>query len=1434
MPIHPYFVRTLVQPSAIIQAVSCAFCSPLPARDLVVLRSGLLEVYIVNGSDASTRLTLHASHTLSGVVTGLGRLTPPESDRELIVAIGDKRVHILKFDATLNAVLIVETVSLPSPVTTRLIGPADGSFLLICTGSHIYALLAAEPGNSREVLGVPQIHQLLDWDVCGSDGQGYILALLWLNTLHETHFRQYQLVLDSADKGLIRLRPAQQSFLLPSPFTLLRCFSDTSFVVAGPQTCFLATTKMKEPVIVQHPWLCPMTLSTRCHAATGSTPRLLLHDASGLLLEIVPAADPKREKELKISIRFWRSVSPATHICSLTPNVYFFSSYGNPSVLVYLNWEDAEKVDLSPEQAQHVRVVASMPLQTACPQILGSITHRGPVVDSTFVAANRLLMLQYDTVRTEASTPHAYNRMRCALEFTSDTGHMPELVMQTRQYLYGNAPSFGVGRQYGCQGDGPGSADIGTLVSDAYWRLPYSRAVLGFQGQHDVTDHPSAPIIYTVSGCGSQGYLNAYQQQASFTVIDSLLLPGVHDLEQLNENLFLLRIHDRVEKRYGTALLHATMEGEAPRLTLLPPTEEVDLFHSSVYSICGTADGILTERAFLLVVGRREVTVLHEETLQPAFPALTLEDLMASSLPGRVVSYPKGYIRDLAITGSAVSEDGARIVLIISNDCLVTCRYDVPFGSLVVSAYRRPVVHLSLLRPGFEFSTHPYGVAVSNTGCVAVAFFGLCYVFLLSWDLSSLIEYATSAVFEVSQTLPADTDAGHGYTGNTLLSLLSGGSVLPTDDLSALVALRYRDVPYADLPGDALPPRMALCPYLYDAALSLSPPKSLLFLSPTCLLMTTRSGYIHVYTIGTATLDGKEHFICDAAVMHEFVRGETVVAATLLSESANGELEAYLRSDTRAAILRVKLNSCVDNYVNSHSTGSAQLQVKSSTIRPNVTVVDCAKQYLKVVRLRDSYLSYDSVKNQLLILRKHAADLVCSSMPIMGLPRRVTHCAFLNLVCVAATGLNTEAPARPTSRYTYSNISRAFEPIDVVEDYEAPPPNGSVMHTGLLFYRLQGYQMEQLFMHPLPEDASIASLLYVALDPTRPPFLVVGYNVPSNGSCDVENAYVDVIDIQMAYEPEVVYSTTTVCSHRFPGTSIFDLAPYCGHRLAVSLGHALIILSLIPQAELVRQGWTTEDLCGSYPDLSGEGVIDRGYRFSCVYGYTGSSLLLRISAAHRQIALLDLVKGVSLLDDSSRVQQTLLDLPRLSVVGQHLRHMAPSCIYHSGPNGPLLVGDRYGSIHLLEYQEERGLVTLATHYVGEQVASFSPIILPARRIGRDTTLNDSCSVDVPVIDNHVPVIFTTIGGRIGILGRLSIPVAETLRMLELAMGRSQCVYQSHDLLDMDFLAGYRELPPAERVGLAAEVSLNRYAPLTPELIDEVLEALLEMTCLIAS
>lgn len=1428
MPNRPYFVKTLVQPSAIIQATPCAFCSPLPARNLVILRSGLLEVYTINGSDASTRLLLHASHTLSGVVTGLGRLKPSGSDRELIVAISDKQAHILRFDLTLSAVLIVETISLPNPVTARLIGPSDGSFLLVSAGTHLYALVATEPGNAREVLGVPQIHQLLDWDVCGSDSLGYTLALLWLNTLHETHFRQYQVVLDSTDKGLVRLRPTQQSFLLPSPFTLLRCFSETSFVVAGPQTCFLATTKMKEPTIVQHPWLCPMTLSTHFPTVQGTTPRLLLQDASGLLLEIVPAADPKREKELKISLRFWRSVSPATHICALSQHVYFFSSYGNPSVLVYLNWEDAEKVDLSSEQAQLIRAVASTPLQTACPQILGSITHRGPVVDSTFVAANHLLMLQYNTVRTETSTPDVYNRLRCALEFTTDTAQMPELVMQSRQYLYGNSTSFGVGRQYGYQSEGPSSADLGALIMDAYWRLPYSRAVLGFKGRRDVADHPSAPIVYTISGCGSQGYLNAYQRQASFTAIDSLTLPGVQALEQLNEDLFLLRVYDKAEKRYGTALLRATVIEDTPRLSLLPPAEEVDLFHSSIYSIAGTADGVPTERAFLLVVGRREVIVLHEETLLPAFPLLTLEDLMARSLPGQVASYPRGYIRDLAITGSAVSEDGSRIVLILSNDNLVTCRYDVPFGTLVISAYRRPVVHSSLLRSGFEFSTHPYSIAVSNAGCIAVAFFGLCYIFLLSWELGSLIEYATPAIFELPQVLPADTEAGHGYTGNTLISLLSGGSVLPTDDLSALVALRYRDVPYVDLPGDALPPRMALCPYLYDAALSLSPPKSLLFLSPTCLLMTTRSGYVHVYTIGKATLDGKEHFICDAAVMHEFAHGETVLATTLLTGSLTGELEAYLRSDTRAAILRVKLNSCLDSYVESRST---PLQVKSVTIRPNVSIVDCAKQYLNVVRLRDSYLSYDSVKSQLLVLQKHAADLVCSSMAIMGLPRRVTHCAFLNLICVAATGLNIEVPARPTSRYTYSNISRAFEPIDIVEEYEAPPPNGSIMHTGLLFYRLQGSQIEQLFMHPLPEDASIAGLLYAALDPTRPPFLIVGYNVPSNGSCDVEDAYVEVIDIQTSYEPEVVYSTTTVCLHRFPNMSIFDLAPYYGHRLAISLGHALVVLALIPQAEVIRQGWTTEDLHGSYQDLSGEGVIDRGYRFSCVYGYTGSSLLLKVSAAHRQIALLDLVKGVSLLDDSSKAQQTLLDLPRLSVIGQHLRHMAPSCIYHSGPNGPIFVGDRYGSVHLLEYQEERGLVTLATHYVGEQVASFHPIILPARHIGKKTTLNDAFSIDVPLMDGLIPIIFTTIGGRIGILGRVSIPVAETLRMLELAMGKHQSVYQAHGLIDMDFISEYRRLPSTERVGLAAEVSLNRYAPLTPEVIDEIIEALLEMMSL---
>ncbi|EFO61051.1 Hypothetical protein GLP15_2936 [Giardia lamblia P15] len=410
----------------------------------------------------------------------------------------------------------------------------------------------------------------------------------------------------------------------------------------------------------------------------------------------------------------------------------------------------------------------------------------------------------------------------------------------------------------------------------------------------------------------------------------------------------------------------------------------------------------------------------------------------------------------------------------------------------------------------------------------------------------------------------------------------------------------------------------------------------------------------------------------------------------------------------------------------------------------------------------------------------------------------------------------------PVEHYSYSNITRTFD-ILTTESPRCPAPTGTIPEALMLqtSYAALGfftYNLHSVFTVQLPDNAIISGLQYIPLRSDRLPFIVVSYNLPSAEQADAEDGFVAVYNMKISYSPKEEYTVELVANFLFSNNTVCDIAPYTNHRIAVSLRTAVIILALVTDKDLAQEDIMRDAHGLHFGQSIGKPFTSTEYQLLEVYGCTGPALLLKLGTAYSQVTILDMLKGVTLMSDGLRATHAALEQPRLVIQSQLLQRMIPACIYQMGIDGPILVGDRAGYIHIIKLHSPQGLKTIASHYVGEQVVCFSPAPGHKRESSADATCRSHAS-DRQLIEPYPPVLYATIGGQIGVIIKVTEQCSTMLCLAENAMqqkGRSRRAPDA--LIDLCALERYRHLDDDEKQLVVASLLSAKFDGLTTDVL----------------
>lgn len=410
----------------------------------------------------------------------------------------------------------------------------------------------------------------------------------------------------------------------------------------------------------------------------------------------------------------------------------------------------------------------------------------------------------------------------------------------------------------------------------------------------------------------------------------------------------------------------------------------------------------------------------------------------------------------------------------------------------------------------------------------------------------------------------------------------------------------------------------------------------------------------------------------------------------------------------------------------------------------------------------------------------------------------------------------------PVEHYSYSNVTRTFDVLATGNPgYPAPTSTipEALMHqnsyAALGFFT---YNLRPVFTVQLPDNAVISGLQYMPLRSDRLPFIVVSYNLPSAEQADAEDGFVAVYSMKISYSPKEEYAVELVANFLFSNNTVCDIAPYTNHRVAVSLRTAVIILALVTDKDLAQEDVTRDTHGLHFGQSIGKPFMSTEYQLLEVYGCTGPALLLKLGTAYSQVTILDMLKGVTLMSDGLRTAHTTLEQPRLVIQSQLLQRMIPACIYQIGVDGPILVGDRAGYIHIIKLHSSQGLKTVASHYVGEQVVCFGPA--PGhRRESSAVATSRSHASGRQLIEPYPPILYATIGGQIGVIIKVTKQCSAMLCLAESAMQQKGRARRDPDaLIDLDTLERYRHLDEDEKQLVVAGLLSAKFDGLTADIL----------------
>ncbi|EES99403.1 Hypothetical protein GL50581_4630 [Giardia duodenalis ATCC 50581] len=1612
-----YAHNVLVQPSAILQATYCSFTNDGEPENLVLLRSGLLEVYLIEGAAQSTRLEFRTSYQLPPYIRKVSRLLDTQTHRDLIVVSSETELLFLDYDTVLRKIFIKNRRKIDFPGRIQLLESPDQRFIVCWSSAGILSLYSAAEGASCTILrGLPAIHELVDVSITTSTDTAtltdlglstttFLFAVLWADSAHDMYIQMFALTDPSASQASM-LKEITRKIPIPSQYCFVRPFGRGDFIVVGPSSLFVLSAKTIDVTPTLHPCASPTSLSNPYTLATSLPKSLFLHDRSGLLLEILFIDDLKRSasQALPLVMRYWGIVSSSLHSVLIRSDVLFLCSYSGPSLLLYVDWNkckhfsfslkdtlgvsdsvaavrrSADREDhcetasevfpddsvgighkpeaLEPRTFQYLSssiLANNSQLKCATPLILAQITHKGPIVDICYIPIRTTGLFEHNYIRLE--TPLLSSS---ELSLNKSTGHFSRLLASslghfdngTRRARQQNSFSPFSGQctlQFNASTDDTSIANLDDLMQWAFQQTRYSKVIRAKTQAYGALLSPALfsteSAICTISGSDHSGSINLYQRKFSHKFSTPIHLPGVLSISRFSSNTLLLRICNQDCKKFGSVILQYWYDNEFTMKLLSGLSLPIDLYNFESYPICAYSNSHefqgTTSSNFVLMRSPSSLSVIELDTdadrVLTVIYSTTIKDFLFGSLScsteeevSTFKQLPQTYFSTVNITALAVSPNGYNIVIALSNGAIITSRFILKDHTLEAIRYKRFSVSDAFLPHNSQVTFNIYSIAVSDEGCVSVCCLGVPYVFLLDMDLRHILDHPSGDFLYIPPCNGYSSSDHVDHSGteesirgaqedNTLSNILAGSSIQAIDDIALLVQLNPTDKHNYVTESECGDIRFAACPYSHNAALKLSTPTELKFVGPSCLVMLSLDGTVHIYAIGKACIGKQVYFICDRMYNYKFSYGETVYLSILKqAESLKDAIyqenaELYLSSKSRNAIMYISLSQqsnvslglkphspsrAVNKAHEPNSAGNA-LSFVSEKMNIFIKIFTCVDKFSAILPLSqvksipphnkpfnraqlighhneqkcnlhcpwsNSYIVYNIDKQSLSLAQRIPSAITCSSTLLPGLPRRLAHIAYYGMLCVGfhslrplSSGKEAKDPATraeinktssvvnlktgdiaegadelsipafqesPVEHYSYSNVTRTFDMLTA--NYPKCPismgtiPEALVSQSSYAALRFFTYNLHSTFTVPLPDNAIISGLQYIPLRSDKLPFIVVSYNLPSTEQVDAEDGFVAVYNIKTLYSPKEEYTLELVANFLFSNNTVCDIAPYTNHRIAVSLRTAAVILALITEKDLAKED-ISKDTSGLYFGQSmGKPFMSTEYQLLEVYSCTGPALLLKLGTAYSQMTLLDMLKGVTLMNDGLGLACTALDQPRLVIQSQLLQRMIPACIYQTGIDGPILVGDRAGYIHIIKLHSSHGLKTIVSHYVGEQVVCFSPA--PGCRGESATIAASKAHASEPqLVEPYPPILYATIGGQIGVIIKVTEQCSTLLRLVENVMQQKGQAHRDSDaLIDLCALERYKCLDEDEKQLIVASLLSAKFDGLTTDVLAETI------------
>lgn len=767
-------------------------------------------------------------------------------------------------------------------------------------------------------------------------------------------------------------------------------------------------------------------------------------------------------------------------------------------------------------------------------------------------------------------------------------------------------------------------------------------------------------------------------------------------------------------------------------------------------------------------------------------------------------------------------------------------------------------------------------LAISDDGCVAIAFDGVPYICLFDQCLNTILDALGSAHFRdngVSTQHYTDKNGSDELLDYVFADLFSGKRVGPSDDPFTLALLRNDSL--NGILGDncaigEYATILAACPYSHEEALVSYSPYSLCFVGTSNnLLMTTRQGSLHVYEVFKCSTPMKEYYLC-AGLMATKLSRYSIRATPTLNSSIYLQCHAHEYHE--------KPSSSVDNNTFLLDVKNSCAKKLQYTLRPvmNGPMIACpvpqesclllytyssmlsVATSLATERVYYDCLRLNGLPRRLVHLPEHSAFIVAvsniddSSSP--GVSNRNIHCAMSSGILDNETGLLQSASVGPPTSCTSGIFSNTFTHVNLAD---APQTD---QQSSLLFF--DQHTLEILGSVKLSDDAIVSKMCLLTgcfnhsedssetLGQDAMAFLVVGMSVQSTTHQDQDIGLVQVYEVVKNYGPQLTYGLRLAAEYRFAETGVTDIEPFVNSRLVVASEYICSIFTLVDKSYYEHN----KDMF--VRQVVGENVDVPGSRYMLVElaSYLGSVLILKISTKLNRIALVDLFKGVSVIEDKDYVIKNLCDKPYIGTIGQLLHRMAPSAVHLCTPSGPIFVGDRLGYLYIVEINAKTVYIS-SRHYVGEQINSFAEYI-PAvsgriRARSEDGLLGSEFFYDRGLGGSIAPVMYATIAGRIGCVFPVAAQAAMFLKMVQSTISdvvngpvlrpsdpsaddgllrylRRSNEYES-TIIDCDIIGTFLRLSSEQRLDIANMLNESKFTKMSVQTIDAVISSLDSIT-----